>query len=90
MAEESRPSSPTISGHVVTPQEFTIWQTLRIISPVGWGDTDEVTALVKLTALTEDEVLIGLGGLLARGQIKRAYTGTRAWYIALPDLSLPS
>jgi hypothetical protein len=92
MREESRAFEEPrrIRGQDVTPHEFTLWQTLRAVSPVGRGETDEVTAIARLTGLSEDEVLIGLGGLLARGLIKHMGGRTREWFLALPDPSRPS
>ena len=79
----------TLNGHPVTAHEFSLWQTLRMGSPVGSGETDEITALARVTGLTEDEVQVGLGGLLARGLIKRMGGRTRTWFLALSDPLAP-
>jgi hypothetical protein len=43
-----------------------------------------------LIDLAEDEVVDGLGSLLAKGLIRRVYNGEHDWFLALPDLSRPS
>jgi hypothetical protein len=89
MAEHQNTHS-SIRSQDVTAHEFTLWQTLRVVSPVGSGETDEITALARLTELTEDEVVAGIDGLLALGLIKRMDGRTRVWFLALPDPSRPS
>lgn len=80
----------TIHGQVVTVHEQILWQTLRLGSPVGHDGTDEITALADKTGLSEDEVLAGIGGLLARGLVKHMQGRTREWFLARPDPSRPS
>jgi ABC-type multidrug transport system fused ATPase/permease subunit len=79
-----------LHGQSVTAHEFTIWQTLLVVSPAGSGQTTEVTALARLVKLTEEEVLVALGGLLTLGLIKRMGGKGRQWFVALPDPSRPS
>jgi hypothetical protein len=55
--------------------EADIWETLSLIS------RDQVTALSRLTDLSEHTVLMALSGLMARGIVQRAGNHERVSFI---------